>query len=230
MAQYTQSNALFTRVAALVRQRPRYLLLVLFVLLGFLVALFCGTAAARGDRDALIEHSSNEQIASSSSSIPATSPSSDSSAVDTTLFVDVSGAVLNPGVYELKCGSRVEDAIRAAGGLAEDADVSVLNRASPLTDGMKILVPRQGEAAQDTVSGAGEAQASSGSIASTSLVNINTATSAELQTLSGVGPSTAEAIIADREENGLFASTEDLMRVSGIGEKKFAKIKDAICV
>lgn len=146
------------------------------------------------------------------------------------LIVDVSGAVLNPGVYELKEGARVDDAIQAAGGLSEDADTSALNRASLLSDGMKITVPHQGEVAQDSSSAAGSAQVSSGAPTAKSLININTASSEELQSLSGVGPSTAEAIIADREENGLFASVEDLMRVSGIGEKKFAKIKDSICV
>ena len=137
---------------------------------------------------------------------------------------------MNPGVYELKEGSRVDDAIQAAGGLSEDADTSALNRASLLSDGMKITVPRQGEAAREGSPAVGDAQVSSDASTAKSLININTASSEELQTLNGVGPSTAEAIIADREENGLFATTEDLMRVSGIGDRKFAKIKDAICV
>ena len=217
MAQHVHNKALLTRAFALARQRPRYLLLALLVLLGFLIALFCGTAAARGDRDALIERSSDEAVPLPSAESKA-SPSPDSSSESAVLIVDVSGAVLNPGVYELKEGSRVDDAIQAAGGLSEDADTSVLNRASLLSDGMKITVPRQGEAAREGSPAVGDAQVSSD------------ASSEELQTLKGVGPSTAEAIIADREENGLFATTEDLMRVSGIGDKKFAKIKDAICV
>ena len=229
MAQYAHDKALFKRTIALVRQKPRYLLLALLVLLGFLVALFCGTAAARGDRDALIERSSDKAV-SSPSAVSKAPPSSEAPLESAVLIVDVLGAVLNPGVYELKEGARVDDAIQAAGGLSEDADTSALNRASLLSDGMKITVPHQGEVAQDSSSAAGSAQVSSGAPTSKSLININTASSEELQSLSGVGPSTAEAIIADREENGLFASVEDLMRVSGIGEKKFAKIKDSICV
>ncbi len=229
MAQCTHNKALFTRAIALVRQKPRFLILALLVLLGLLVALFCGTAAARGERDALIERSSEEAVSLPSSASKA-SPSPDSSAESLVLVVDVSGAVVNPGVYDLKEGARVDDAIQAAGGLAEDADTSALNRASLLSDGMKITVPRQGEVVPEASSGAEGAPASPASSAAKSLVNINTASAEELQTLNGVGPSTAEAIIAEREENGLFATTEDLMRVSGIGEKKFAKIKDAICV
>lgn len=229
MAQYVHNEALFARAIALVRQRPRYLILALLVLLGFLVALFCGTAVARGDREALIERSGEEAVSLPSASSK-TSPSSNSPKEGTVLVVDVSGAVVNPGVYGLKEGARVDDAIQAAGGLADDADISTLNRASLLSDGMKITVPRQGEAMQGDSLGTEGAQVSSGASTAKSLININTASSEELQTLSGVGPSTADAIVADREENGLFATTEDLMRVSGIGEKKFAKIKDAICV
>lgn len=229
MAQHVHNKALLARAFALARQRPRYLLLALLVLLGFLIALFCGTAAARGDRDALIERSSDEAVPLPSAESKA-SPSPDSSSESAALIVDVSGAVLNPGVYELKEGSRVDDAIQAAGGLSEDADTSALNRASLLSDGMKITVPRQGEAAREGSPAVGDARVSSDASTAKSLININTASSEELQTLNGVGPSTAEAIIADREENGLFATTEDLMRVSGIGDKKFAKIKDAICV
>lgn len=152
MAQHVHNKALLTRALALAHQRPRYLLLALLVLLGFLIALFCGTAAARGDRDALIERLSDEAVPLPSAESKA-SPSPDSSSESAALIVDVSGAVLNPGVYELKEGSRVDDAIQAAGGLSEDADTSVLNRASLLSDGMKITVPRQGEAAREASPG-----------------------------------------------------------------------------
>ena len=116
MAQHVHNKAMLTRALALARQRPRYLLLALLVLLGFLIALFCGTAAARGDRDALIERSSDKAVPLPSAESKA-SPSPDSSSESAVLIVDVSGAVLNPGVYELKEGSRVDDAIQAAGGI-----------------------------------------------------------------------------------------------------------------
>ena len=147
------------------------------------------------------------------------------------VYVDVDGAVVRPGVYRLKDGARVSQAIDAAGGLTAEADVTGLNRASKITDGQKIYVPTVGEQqAAAAVGGADSAAVASGAGSSSGLVNINTASAAELQTLSGIGPSMAQSIIDERTKNGAFASVDDLMRVSGIGEKKLAKIKDCICV
>lgn len=147
------------------------------------------------------------------------------------VYVDVDGAVVSPGVYRLKDGARVAQAIDAAGGLAPEADVTGLNRASKVTDGQKIHVPTVGEQASIAEAGVdGGASTASGVSGATGLVNINTASAEELQTLSGIGPSMAQSIIDERTKNGAFASAEDLMRVSGIGEKKLAKIKDCICV
>lgn len=150
---------------------------------------------------------------------------------ETEMYVDVDGAVASPGVYRLKDGARVSQAIDAAGGLTPDADVTGLNRASKVADGQKIYVPKVGEQMVAAGDGAdGGAAASSGVGDATGLVNINTASASELQTLSGIGPSMAQSIIDERTQNGAFTSVDDLMRVSGIGEKKFAKIKDCICV
>lgn len=145
------------------------------------------------------------------------------------LVVHVDGAVAAPGVYELAEGSRVNDAVLAAGGLVEGADTSSINLASPLVDGGKVHVPSAEELAATTTGVVSSSSSSAGSTSS-GLVNINLATAEELQTLSGVGEATAAAIIEDREANGPFTSPEDLMRVSGIGEKKYAKVKDHICV
>lgn len=154
-----------------------------------------------------------------------------------TIVVDVDGAVAAPGVYDLSVASpRVRDAIAAAGGLAEDADTSTINMAALVVDASKVHVPRASEQqASGTAAGGGSAGEGTGTGGgaggvSNGLVNINSATSEELQTLSGVGEATANAIIRDREANGPFASIEDLMRVSGIGQKKFAKISGSICV
>lgn len=148
------------------------------------------------------------------------------------VYVDVDGAVARPGVYRLKDGARVSQAIDAAGGLTADADVTGLNRASKITDGQKIYVPTVGEQQAAAAVGGAESSAATtpGAGSSSGLVNINTASAAELQTLSGIGPSMAQSIIDERTKNGAFASVDDLMRVSGIGEKKLAKIKDCICV
>lgn len=144
-----------------------------------------------------------------------------------TLLVHVDGAVAAPGVYELAEGARANDAVLAAGGLAEGADTSALNLAAPLSDGEKLHVPCEGEEA--AAPGTGDV-AASGQGASTGPVNLNTASVDELDTLPGVGEATARAIVEDREANGPFATIEDLMRVSGIGEKKFERIRGLVCV
>lgn len=148
------------------------------------------------------------------------------------IVVHVDGAVASPGVYELAIASpRVRDAVDAAGGLAQGADTSSMNLALPLGDGQKVHVPFEGEAAgAEADSSGGDAVVGSVSSSMPSLVNINSATAEELDSLPGVGPSTAAAIVEDRDANGPFSSVEDLMRVSGIGEKKFAKLRDHICV
>lgn len=137
-----------------------------------------------------------------------------------TLVVHVDGMVGTPGVYELTEGARVSDAVTAAGGLAGGADTSSLNLAAPLADGEKVYVPAEGE----------EATTSSEGVSSGGLVNLNNASVEQLDELPGVGEATARAIIEDREANGPFTTPEDLMRVSGIGEKKFAKLEGMICV
>ena len=146
------------------------------------------------------------------------------------LTVHVDGAVAAPGVYELVGeGLRLNDAVEAAGGLVEDADTGQVNLAAELADGQKVHIPLKvegpGEAVVDGTA-TGRAVTSSGA----GLVNLNTATAAELQGLPGIGEATARAIIEDRERNGPFTSAEDLMRVSGIGEKKFQKLSERVYV
>ncbi|MFR1640007.1 MAG: helix-hairpin-helix domain-containing protein [Eggerthellaceae bacterium] len=117
---------------------------------------------------------------------------------------------------ELKEGSRVQDAVEAAGGFAENAAPDALNLARVVADGEQVIVPTiEQQEASAAGAAASEASASSGG-----LVNINAATAAELDALPGIGPATAEKIVADREANGPFSAIEDIKRVSGIGEKK----------
>lgn len=145
--------------------------------------------------------------------------------------VHVDGAVTAPGVYALEGEPRVNDAILAAGGLADDAVTTGLNLAAPVADGEKVHVPRVGEDVPVASADGGSAQGAGGGAAvGQGLININTATVEELCELPGVGESTAKAIVQEREKNGLFTTPEDLMRVSGIGEKKFAKLEGSICV
>lgn len=134
------------------------------------------------------------------------------------VFVHVAGAVRKPGMYELGPEARVADAIEAAGGALPKADVDLVNLAQILTDGMKIEVPVTGDGAPSAVA---PADASTG----TALVSINSAGLAGLETLPGVGPVTAQAIISHREETGPFSSLEGLLEVSGIGPATFAEIR-----
>ena len=137
-----------------------------------------------------------------------------------TVCVYVCGAVAEPGVYFFSTGARVADALSAAGGPEDDACPEQLNLAQPVSDGQKIYVPREDETVfPDT-----------GNSADTGLVNINTATEAELVTLPGIGESRARDIIAYRNDSGGFGAVEDIMNVSGIKEASFEKIKDYICV
>ena len=151
------------------------------------------------------------------------------------IMVHVTGRVKDQGVVLLDEGSRIVDAIEAAGGETDDADLAKLNLAYVLNDGEKIYVPSKAEQNQeieyvttssgDTASSGGDSMSSNSSI-----ININTAGQAELMELPGIGESIANKIIAYREENGKFKTIEDIKNVPGIGDSKFANIKDMIKV
>lgn len=148
----------------------------------------------------------------------------------------VDGAVVSPGVYVLEeADARVNDAVTHAGGLTQEADTSAVNLAAPVEDGQKVHIPAFGEEPQEAQvpSGVGESSGTDATVSTdvgTGLVNINVASAEELCALTGVGEATANAIIEERESNGPFSSPEDIMRVSGIGEKKYQKMRDQICV
>jgi competence protein ComEA len=139
-----------------------------------------------------------------------------------TIIVDVAGEVAQPGVYEFAEGDRVIDAIERAGGQLPKADLSLLNLAAPLTDGTQILVPKSGP--PGAVVPGGTAGSSGG------LININSASATELETLSGIGEVLAATIVEYREQNGPFASVDDLMDVSGIGPATLEEIRDQVTV
>lgn len=144
------------------------------------------------------------------------------------VWVHVVGAVRHPGVQRLASGTRVADAVEAAGGLLGNAAADGVNLARVVQDGEQIVVPTRDQwaAGGPTASASGDARAGPGG----GKVDINSADVARLDTLPGVGPATAQRIVTDREANGPFASVEDLGRVPGIGEKKLDALKDLICV
>jgi competence protein ComEA len=142
------------------------------------------------------------------------------------LLVDVKGAVVKSGVYELRQGTRVKDAVEAAGGFTEGADSKGVNLAALLQDEMVVYVPMIGEE-QSNVPAQGSTPANTQSGVDDK-ISINTATSEELQKIPGIGATRAESIIKYREEKGAFKKIEDLLEISGIGEKTLEKMKDKI--
>jgi competence protein ComEA len=164
---------------------------------------------------------------STGTQVVASSASSGASPSVSVLIVDVTGRVRHPGVYRFKAGDRVIDAIRRAGGPRAGADLTALNLAAPLTDGTQILVPKEGQTIPSAEGAGGTVPGSAGGGAP---ININTATEAELETLSGVGPVTAAAIIQYRTDHGPFATVDDLLDVSGIGPVTLEELRPQVTV
>ncbi len=163
------------------------------------------------------------------------------------IMVYITGEVKNPGIYELEENSRIKDVIEKAGGLKETADITDINLATILQDEDKITIPSKEENKQEkqnteNIQSNKQSKTTEKSQNTTSIstnttgknqntkVNINTATQTELETLPGIGPSIASKIVSYRKENGKFKSIEEIKKVSGIGESKYANIKELIKV
>lgn len=199
-----------------------------------------GSDAGNGTGSDSGKHTSDADIDNGSEAV------SDKEMQQAMIYVDVCGAVANPGVFQLAAGSRVFQAIEAAGGYLPEAALTCVNRAGVLTDGQQLYILTQEEMERQgldpaEMSGASDGQmnGSAGTGQNTEMtaqvqqdnrININTADEAQLTTLTGIGATRAQAIIAYREENGPFAAIEDIMNVQGIKEGTFAKIKDEIVV
>ena len=199
-----------------------------------------GSDAGNGTGSDSGKHTSDADIDNGSEAV------SDKEMQQAMIYVDVCGAVANPGVFQLAAGSRVFQAIEAAGGYLPEAALTCVNRAGVLTDGQQLYILTQEEMERQgldpaEMSGASEGQmnGSAGIGQNTGMtaqvqqdnrININIADKAQLTTLTGIGATRAQAIIAYREENGPFAAIEDIMNVQGIKEGTFAKIKDEIVV
>ncbi|WP_208028154.1 helix-hairpin-helix domain-containing protein [Rhabdothermincola sediminis] len=159
------------------------------------------------------------------------------SSVPAEIVVHAAGAVARPGVYRVAHGARVGDVLEAAGGVTPDADVDRLNLAAPLADGVRVYVPRHGEenpaAPLAADSGGGPAAGAAGPAGAAGTggkLDLNTATAEQLETLPGIGPATAAAIIEHRERKGRFRSVDGLLDVRGIGPAKLEQIRDAVRV
>ena len=136
------------------------------------------------------------------------------------LIIHIVGAVKNPGVFILQEGDRVLEAVEKAGGFSEDALKETVNLAARIYDGQQVYIPREGEEVPPAVHQGNQPQK----------ININTASQSDLETLPGIGPAKAGAIISDREKNGPFKSVEEITRVTGIGEKTLEGIRDFIII
>lgn len=223
-----QESALSLRARLhLGKVHPALLVGVIVVAVAVLVCIGIGYVQATSAGRLSISHVSEQHEASDIGSAETTSEGTeDQAAAEPPLIcVHVSGAVASPGVCYLPEGSRAADAVEAAGGFAEGAAEDSLNLARILADGEQLIVARTDELAATNPSPGAAAPAPANA-----KININTATSEELQELDGVGEATAEKIIKEREENGPFATVEDIMRVPGIGEKKFEAMRDDITV
>jgi competence protein ComEA len=217
-----------------------------FWAVGALVAFACGVMLWQGFRlppsnspsagSPQSEHLSASPLPSSSAQTGDETVSSPPVERDE-IVVHVAGAVKRPGVVRIPRGSRVDDAVKAAGGFSSQADPDSVNLAQPLEDGVQVYVPRKGEAVQvegrvgslsahraSERAAAGRRELPSGKI------NINTATAEQLESLPGVGPATAHAVIEYRQQNGGFGSVDELLEVRGIGPKKLEQIRPYVTV
>lgn len=199
-----------------------------------------GSDAGNGTGSDSGKHTSDADIDNGSEAV------SDKEMQQAMIYVDVCGAVANPGVFQLAAGSRVFQAIEAAGGYLPEAALTCVNRVGVLTDGQQLYILTQEEMERQGLDPVEMAKASDGQmngsagtgqntgmtaqVQQDNRININTADEAQLTTLTGIGATRAQAIIAYREENGPFAAIEDIMNVQGIKEGTFAKIKDEIVV
>ncbi len=147
------------------------------------------------------------------------------------IVVHITGEVENEGIIELEKGARISDAIEKAGGTTEEANIADVNLAYSLKDGQKIKIPNINEEDEQIIKEeAGEDIIIEGDNKKEEKININTANQTELETLSGIGPSTALKIINYKKEHGKFNNIEEIKNVPGIGESKFENIKEYICV
>lgn len=157
----------------------------------------------------------------------------DDSIIENKIVIHITGEVEEEGVIELEKGARISDAIEEAGGTTEEADLSNVNLAYSLSDGQKVKIPNINEKDEEIIvveEKAGDNIIIEGNKSKEEKININKAAQTEIETLPGIGPSTALKIITYRNEHGKFKNIEDIKNVSGIGDSKFENIKEYICV
>lgn len=220
-----------TDVKDFIVDHKKYLLLLFLVLA--LGLLFWQHDQEMRQPDNLVRHEDISGSANKEVSSKQTEAASKQTAA--TVTIDIAGAVNEQGVYTLRNGARIQQAIEAAGGLRKNAQLKAINRAVVLKDQDKIYIPYRGEKNTAAVATAGSGTADPTSAdpnaaSEQTKINLNTATAADLQKLNGIGEKKAAQIIAYREKEGSFKKIADIMQVSGIGSKTFAALKDQLAV
>lgn len=229
----------FEKIKEFVLEKKLYFIVAVVLLVGGLWLKKGDKAEDSYDNAQKMSQSSSANTSASAKVNSASSASNSATTNSKTVTCDISGAVKHQGVYTLKNGARLQELIEAAGGTTEKAQLKAINRAILLKDQDKIHIPYKGEKVESAATAGTGTSTNSTSTSSNSSasnqesgekVNLNTADVAGLQKLTGIGEKKAEQIIAYREQNGPFKKVEDLMQVSGIGEKTFASLKDQLTV
>ena len=203
---------------------------IIFIVIGILMVMFIGYYIIKKQDD--YKYKEIETIIEEDSA--ANAVNYEEKIEDTSIIVHVTGAIKKDGIIKAKQGDRIADVIEKAGGITEEADLSKVNLAYRVSDGQKIYIPSinekdfQTETEEYITNEAGKNIIVEEKETNKEKVNINTATQTELETLSGIGPSTALKIINYRNENGKFKTKEDIKNVPGIGEQKYESIKENI--
>lgn len=217
--------------------------IILGILITIVIAFICYYVYAK-EEESMTEFDLQDNMEASEIQSKEETKQQEEKYSDDRIVIHVSGAVNKEGIVELKVNSRISDAIDQAGGIREDASIEEINLAYKLEDGMKIHIPTKQEKQQKEISNQtniSEVTTTSGIMESnkteekterkgTIKVNINTATQTQLETLPGIGPSTAIKIMTYRKEKGKFSKIEEIKEVNGIGDSKYDKIKDFICI
>lgn len=205
-------------------KKQKIIVIILITIIG--IGIYCYTNA--------IENTSEEEL---ENVLEIAQDNTTKETEEKNIFVHIAGCVQKEGMLELSANCRIADAIEKAGGLTQEADLSDINLAYLLEDGMKIYIPNQNERQENNENAENTAKAEntpSMQIQDTNtkqdVININTATQEELDTLPGIGPATATKIIEYRKEKGKFKQKEEIKEVSGIGEAKYEKIKEYISI
>jgi len=194
-------------------------------IIGIIYIVSRGTSAEIiRDGEVIFHAEESEDVMVSDEEIPETTPEPHY------IVIHITGAVNAPGVFEIPDGARVNDALELAGGATADADLRRVNLAAFLQDAMQIVIPTEGEELETVFIFADDGDSEASGIRNDGLININTATSSELQSLSGIGPVLAQNIIDFRETHGSFSSVDELIHVPRIGEVTLERLRPSVTV